>query len=116
MHSDLIDSEDFRVTDPSKTVNIFRDQDENNEFIEPITIPELLSKIAEKYADKKAMMFKEENSDEWKGITYKEYRDRVEKMAKVFIKLGLNRFESVAVFAINRVEWVIAQMAAIHAR
>lgn len=60
-------------------------------------------------------MYKDVVLGEWRGITYREYRERVERMAKVFIKLGLERHGIVAVLAFNSVEWFVSELAAIHA-
>jgi long-chain-fatty-acid--CoA ligase ACSBG len=36
-------------------------------------------------------------------------------MAKVFIKLGLERFDAVSVIAFNSPEWFVTELSAIHA-
>lgn len=74
-----------------------------------------MKRTVENYGERKALMYKDEISKSWTGISYKEYRERVEKMAKVFIKLGLERHGTVAVLAFNSVEWFISELAAIHA-
>jgi long-subunit acyl-CoA synthetase (AMP-forming) len=107
------ETKEFRVTDPTKPVRILRDV---NDKMEPMTIPALMKRTAENYPNNNALMYKDEVSKEWKGITYKEYRERVEKIAKVFIKLGLERHGTVAVLAFNSVEWFVSELAAIHAR
>lgn len=106
---------DFRVTDLSKPVRIFRNPNDRTASIEPITVPALMKRTVQNYGNHKALMYKDEVTRKWTGITYKEYRDRVEKMAKVFIKLGLERFGVVAVLAFNSVEWFVSELAAIHA-
>lgn len=109
------ESTDFRVTDPLKPVRIHRDPNDRTSSVEPITIPALMKRTAENYANNTALMFKDEVTKEWVGITYKEYRDRVEKIAKVFIKLGLEPRGAVAVLAFNSAEWFISELATIHA-
>lgn len=106
---------DYHVTDPLKPVKILRDSTDRTSSIEPITVPALMKRTAENYATSTALMYKDEVSKEWKGINYKEYRERVEKMAKIFIKLGLEPRGTVAVLAFNSVEWFVAELAAIHA-
>jgi long-chain-fatty-acid--CoA ligase ACSBG len=106
---------EFRVTDLSKPVRILQDMNDQTASVEPISVPALLKRVAGSYANHSALMFKDEVSNEWKGISYREYRDRVEKMAKVFIKLGLERHGTVAVLAFNSVEWFVSELAAIHA-
>lgn len=106
------ESTEFRVTDPSKPVKIWRG---TGDRIEPLTVPALMKRTVDNYGKHTALMFKDEDTKEWTGITYKEYRDRVEKTAKVFIKLGLERHGTVAVLAFNSVEWFVSDLAAIHA-
>lgn len=109
------ETSNFRVTDPLKPVRILRDSNDRTASVEPITVPALMKRTAENYANNTALMYKDELSKEWKGISYKEYRDRVEKTAKAFIKLGLERHGTVAVLAFNSVEWFVSELAAIHA-
>lgn len=106
---------EFRVTDPTKPVRILRDPNDRTASVEPITIPALMKRTVDNYGSSPALVYKDEISKEWITINYKEYRDRVEHMAKVFIKLGLERHGSVAVLAFNSVEWFVSELAAIHA-
>lgn len=110
--SKLSETTDFCVSDLSKPVRIVRDPTDR---AEPISIPALLKRTAENYPNHTALMYKDVTTDEWKGISYKEYQDRVEKMAKIFIKLGLKPRQTVAILAFNSVEWFVAELAAIHA-
>lgn len=113
--SPIKETTEFRVTDITKPVRILRDPNDRTASVEPITVPALMKRTAENYANHTALMYKDEISKEWNGITYKEYRERVEKIAKVFIKLGLERHGVVAVLAFNSVEWFVSELAAIHA-
>lgn len=109
------ETSDFRVTDHLKPVRILRDATSRTSLVEPISIPALMKRTCENYPNHTALMYLDEVSKEWRGVTYREYRNRVEKMAKVFIKLGLEHHGSVAVLAFNSVEWFISELAAIHA-
>lgn len=109
------ETSEFRITDPTKPTRILRDPNDRTASVEPITIPALMKRTAENYPNNPALVYKDEISKEWITINYKEYRDRVEKMAKVFIKLGLERHGSVAVLGFNSVEWFVSELAAIHA-
>jgi long-subunit acyl-CoA synthetase (AMP-forming) len=113
--SALKESKEFRVTDPTQPIKILRDSNDRTASVEPISVPALMKRTAENYPNNNALMYKDEVSKEWKGITYKEYRERVEKIAKVFFKLGLERHGTVAVLAFNSVEWFVSELAAIHA-
>ena len=104
----------FRVIDPKMPVRVYQSSKDEAGSVEPLTVPGLMQKTASAYPNRNALMYKDEEV-EWKSITYKEYRDRVEKMAKVFIKLGLDRHGAVAVLAFNSVEWFVSDLAAIYA-
>merc|ERR1711892_774141 len=47
--------------------------------------------------------------------TYSQYLDEVRTVAKSFISLGLDRFQSVCILGFNSPEWVISDLAAIFA-
>lgn len=113
--ANIKESSEFRVADPLKPVQILRDPNDRTASIEPITVPALLKRTAENYPNNVALMYKDDVTKEWKGINYREYRDRVEKTAKAFIKLGLEYRSTVAVLAFNSVEWFVSELAAIHA-
>mgnify|MGYP002655274822 CR=1 FL=1 len=107
---------EIRVTDLRKPVKILENViDDAAASIDPISVPEVFSQTVANFPNLKALMYKNEETKEWTAITFKEYKDRVEHMAKVFIKLGLERHGTVAVLAFNCVEWFVAEMAAIHA-
>ena len=79
-----------------------------------ISIPGLLERTATKFPHHPAMVYKNHQKIS-QTITFEEYRSRVLKIAKVFIKLGLEPRHSVAVMAFNSPEWFISELAAIHA-
>lgn len=107
---------EYHVTDPTKRVRILRNpNDRKEQAIEPMTVPALLKRTAENYGSTRALVYQDEVKNEWVSISYREYRQRVEKMAKVFIKLGLQRYGTVAVLAFNSVEWFVSELAAIQA-
>lgn len=109
------DSKSFRSSSVNEVVEIFNSPNDRTTLTEPISIPTLMKHVADNYANHTALMFKDDVSKEWKGISYREYRERVEKMAKVFIKLGLEQHGTVAVLAFNSVEWFVTELAAIQA-
>lgn len=102
---------DFRVHSINKPVRLIP-SDGN---FEPETVPELFNRIVENYAENPALAYLDQDTKKWKFISYKKYKEKVDKYAKVFIKLGLKRFGSVGVLAFNSVEWFITELAAIHA-
>lgn len=110
------ESKEFRVTDPKEPVELLHcfDEDSSAAF-EPITLPDALSETVKNYPNHNAMMYKDEVTKNWKGITFSEYKNRIEHMAKVFIKLGLQQHGTVAVLGFNCVEWFVSELATIHA-
>lgn len=104
----------YIVTDPSQPAKIFKSDLLNSHRV-ALTLPQLLSKAVELYPNHAALKFKESGNEKWSVITYNDYKSRAEKIAKCFIKLGLKEYESVAVLAFNCPEWLIAEVATIHA-
>lgn len=102
---------DFRVTQIDKPARIVRTEGD----FDPISIPDLFGRVVENYGENPALAYLEHGTKKWKFISYNEYKEKVDKIAKVFIKLGLKKFGAVAVLAFNSVEWFITEMATIHA-
>lgn len=104
--------EEFRVINPSKAVKILRDVNDKDD---PITVQELFNEVVANCGDRLALMTKDKISGDWLGINYDQYKEKVEKIAKVFIKLGLERHGAVAILASNCTEWFVADLAAVFA-
>lgn len=99
---------DFSTSDPEKCVKILCDN-ENEEFV---TIPEVFKQTANLYPDRPALVYEDKLSGKLIEISFKEYLRKVEHMAKVFLKLGLERKGRVAVLAFNSSESVVSALAA----
>jgi long-chain-fatty-acid--CoA ligase ACSBG len=110
--SKIRSTRDFRVAKKNVPTRILR---ENGDDYEPVSVPDLLSRTVENYGEHPAMAYLDSQTKTWKFVSYFEYKAKVEKIAKVFIKLGLKRWDSVGVLAFNSVEWFITELAAIHA-
>ncbi|KAG5675222.1 hypothetical protein PVAND_005146 [Polypedilum vanderplanki] len=108
-------TEDFRIIDPTKRLKLRINPDNKIASIDPISVPQLLSKIAESFPNHPALKQRNAITKDWETVTYSDYKQRVEKMAKVFIKLGLERYGTVAVLAFNSIEWFVSELAAIQA-
>lgn len=81
---------------------------------EPLTLPYLLYRTAKNHPDVAAL--KQKNADNvWETVTYSQYREHVLKAAKIFIKLGLEPHNTVAILAFNCPEWFYSELGAIHA-
>ncbi|XP_070495383.1 very long-chain-fatty-acid--CoA ligase bubblegum-like [Chironomus tepperi] len=103
------------ATDPSHRVKICQITDDKISSIKPITIPQLFADIVAEFPSQPALVQKNLTTNEWETTTFEEYKQKVEKIAKIFIKLGLKRHGCVAVLAHNSVEWFVSGLAAIHA-
>lgn len=105
--------ENFTTTDPNGAVKL-RVAKEGIASLDPMSVPDLVNRTVRDYPDHPAMMYKNAQN-RWTTVTYREYRDRVHKMAKVFVKLGLEPHHTVSVLAFNSPEWFVSELAAIHA-
>ncbi|XP_059616364.1 very long-chain-fatty-acid--CoA ligase bubblegum [Phlebotomus argentipes] len=81
---------------------------------EPISVPTLLNRAARDYPNHPALVHKNANNVSQK-VTFSEYKANVYKVAKAFIKLGLQPRHSVGILAFNSPEWFYSELAAIHA-
>lgn len=103
-------STSFRVSDPEGAVKVLAPAS-----LKLKTITDCFDETVRSFPDRKALVVQDEVTKQWKSLTYADYKSQVEKIAKAFIKLGLRRHGVVAVFAHNSVEWILSELAAIHA-
>ncbi len=73
------------------------------------TIYECFLEVETKGPDKPALMHKE--GDDYKGTTYKELMDTINRVAAHLRTLGFKKGDKAAIFSYNRPEWVIADLA-----
>lgn len=106
---------DFRVINKNQRVKINMDSKDEIGKIEPISVIQLFNKTVEKYPNHPALKQKNPITKDYEVISYHDYKERVEKIAKVFIKLGLERHGTVAILGFNSVEWFVAHLGAIFA-
>ncbi|XP_076204536.1 long-chain-fatty-acid--CoA ligase ACSBG1 isoform X2 [Aptenodytes patagonicus] len=79
----------------------------------PITVHQMFKESLEKYASLNALASKK--NGKWEKITFSEYYCLSRKAAKSFLKLGLERFHSVAILGFNSPEWFISAVGAVFA-
>ncbi|XP_062998686.1 long-chain-fatty-acid--CoA ligase ACSBG1 [Elgaria multicarinata webbii] len=79
----------------------------------PITVHQMFQESLEKYASLYAMASRKDGK--WEKITFSEYYSLSRKAAKSFLKLGLERFHSVAILGFNSAEWFILAVGTIFA-
>lgn len=103
----------FKTSKRDEAVKI-RMGTEGNAALEPLTIPHVLQRTAKNHPNVVALKQKDANNV-WQSINYHQYREHVLKTAKVFIKLGLERMNTVAILAFNCPEWFYSELGAIHA-
>ncbi|MCI4381813.1 hypothetical protein PGIGA_G00256240 [Pangasianodon gigas] len=80
---------------------------------EPITVHQMFMTSVEKYGDLFALATKRKGK--WEKITFSEYYQCCRMAAKSFLKLGLERFHSVAILGFNSAEWFFSAVGAIFA-
>lgn len=104
---------DFRTSKSDESVKL-RIGNEGVNALEPVTLPYVLYRTAKNHPNVPAL--KQKNADNiWETVTYSQYRENVLKTAKVFIKLGLEPKNTVAILAFNSPEWFYSELGAIHA-
>ncbi|XP_076178092.1 acyl-CoA synthetase bubblegum family member 1 isoform X2 [Ptiloglossa arizonensis] len=102
------------TTQANGRVKILVDNDEASS-LKPISVPGLLTKTANLFPNQIALVTKPDTDGKRKTYTYKEYKNTVRIVAKAFLKLGLERYHGVCVLGFNSPEWLISDLAAIHA-
>ncbi|XP_037398728.1 long-chain-fatty-acid--CoA ligase ACSBG1 isoform X2 [Pygocentrus nattereri] len=80
---------------------------------EPITVHQMFMNSVQKYGNLPALASK--RKDKWEKITFSEYYNCCRMAARSFLKLGLERFHSVAILGFNSAEWFISAVGAIFA-
>jgi fatty-acyl-CoA synthase len=73
------------------------------------TFIEVLDEAAERYADKTAVIFKEQE------VTYRDLHDRVTKLARGLVEIGIRKGEHISIWLPNSLEWIICKFAIIKA-
>lgn len=71
------------------------------------TIGDIVDETAKKYPNNDALVY----VDRGLRLSYKEFKDRVDKLAKSLMALGIEHGDHIAVWAYNVPEWVLLQFA-----
>jgi long-subunit acyl-CoA synthetase (AMP-forming) len=77
-----------------------------------LTICDLLARNADEQGDRPAISWKDGGA--WRTLTWRQYRERVARVAMGLRSLGVGRGDVVAIMARNRAEHAIADLAAVH--
>ncbi len=83
-----------------------------HEFTEFTDLKDMLKKSEEKFGDRPAYVFKTEEPDKFKEITYKEFINNINSLGTALIDMGL-KDKRIAVISDNRYEWGMAYLATV---
>lgn len=75
------------------------------------TIVEMYDRITNLFANTERPVLVARENKEWKGISYRELREKVRNLAMGLLALGLKRDDMIAILSENRPEWVISDLA-----
>ena len=75
--------------------------------IERLTIGQLLDRQVERFGDRECLVY----TDRELRLTYRQFRDRVELLARGLMALGIRKGEHVSIWASNVPEWLYLQYA-----
>jgi len=76
-----------------------------------LTIGELFDRQCEAFAGKEAIVYNYHEIGLDLRLSYRQYRDEVERLAKGLLSLGIQKGENIAVWATNVPEWILLEMA-----
>ncbi|MDX2032170.1 MAG: AMP-binding protein [Blastocatellia bacterium] len=76
-----------------------------------LTIGDLLDRQAEVWSDREALIYSYPEIGTELRLTYRQYRDEANRLAKGLLALGIARGEHIAIWATNVPEWALLQMA-----
>jgi len=76
-----------------------------------LTIGELFDRQCEAFAGKEAIVYNYPEIGLDLRLSYRQYRDEVERLAKGLLSLGIQKGENIAVWATNVPEWILLEMA-----
>ena len=76
------------------------------DFLEPESVPSFVQRVCRQAPDHIAYKVKE--NGKWVGTTYTEYFFKIKCTARAFLKLGLERYHSVAVSSSNCPEYFLS--------
>lgn len=76
------------------------------------TIPGIFRNQVEQSRDIMFLRIRDENKN-WKGYTYGDISGQVDELASYFLKKGIQPKDKIAIYAGNRPEWVVSDLAAL---
>ncbi|XP_048887296.1 long-chain-fatty-acid--CoA ligase ACSBG1 isoform X2 [Brienomyrus brachyistius] len=109
-HASLAPAECLWTTEASGSVKLRIDE---TCLQEPVTLHQMFKASVERYGDLWALATRKHGA--WEKITFSEYYRCCRTAARSFLKLGLERFHSVAILGFNSAEWFFSAVGAIFA-
>jgi long-subunit acyl-CoA synthetase (AMP-forming) len=79
------------------------------------TVMEALDEVADEHGGRIALAAKPPGGGSWNRTTWGDYRAEVRTAARAFIHLGLEPGQGVSIIGFNCPQWMVANLAAIHA-
>lgn len=76
-----------------------------------LTIGELFDRQCEAFAEKEAIVYNYPEIGLDLRLSYRQYRNEVDRLAKGLLALGIQKGENIAVWATNVPEWILLEMA-----
>ena len=64
----------------------------------------------ERFSTKKAIYLKNDVLNSWEGISWTDFGERIEKLSKALLNLGIKEQENIGIFAENMPEWIISDI------
>lgn len=94
--------------------DILKERTEMEALIAGKTVPQMFEESVRLAPEVKALNWKE--GEEWKGLTYPEYREAIREVANAYLAQGLEPGEFVTIMARNIPQHYLADLGAVHAR
>lgn len=72
---------------------------------------EVIKDNSQRFKQKNAFYYKNNKSNKWEGISWIDFSQRVENLAKALLNFGISEQQNVAIFSENMPNWIIADVA-----
>ncbi len=72
--------------------------------------------LSKRFNKKNAVYYKDPKKQSWVGISWIDFADKIEQIAKALIRFGIKPQDNVAIFSQNSAEWIIADLGILSTR
>ena len=108
------DGQGFFAFDTKTPVRL-RMESEDPGNLAPMLVQTMIRKSVQDVPESFAIAYRDPGSKEWTRVTYKDYYERIQTVAKGFLGLGLGEGKGVGIMAPNSHQWSTASIATIFA-